>query len=115
MIEIVETKPPEKAVTPRHGVPEVFWPYFGNGTPPVPHPSRLWGGGVSFAEHLHRPLTEELWRYLHERLDVEFLFIYGPFDEIKTVGRLAGSCDIYLNIAGDVTDIIYFPRHRSRS
>lgn len=65
---------------------------------------RHWGGAVSFAHHLGKPLSDHLWQDLTERFDVQRIRIYGPNAE-RWCDAPPSIAYITLDDAGNVTDI----------
>lgn len=68
-----------------------------------------WEGPISFKSHLGKPLTKELWVDLAQRLNREYISVYGPgFGEQKTIGILGGGrwARIYLDDQFMVEDIL---------
>ena len=67
------------------------------------------GGGVSFARHLGKLLSPELWEDLYERLGMISLRVYGPSDSEWADGRFQFHADVYLDEGGFVRDVCWHP------
>lgn len=90
-------------------IPIEFGPQLGDCRNPIEPQKTHWGGAVSFKSHLGKPLTKELWVDLAQRLDCEYISVYGPgFGEQKTIGILGGGrwTEIYLDDQFMVEDIL---------
>jgi hypothetical protein len=72
------------------------------------------GGGLSFKQHLNKPLSESLWQDLRHCLDVDHICVYGPNDPQWTMGWGAGHATITLNEDGTVDDIYLVPHQQRR-
>lgn len=65
-----------------------------------------WGGGISFAEHLGKPLSQKLWMDLWFRLGITGLWVV-KWDE--AVWCISHSCIVRLDKNELVEDIRYCP------
>lgn len=70
------------------------------------------GGGVSFIEHIGKPLTDRLWVDLVYRMHVERLRIYRPHEGRWMDGQGDGACVISLDEDDLVRDIYFVPHKR---
>jgi len=84
-----------------------FTPHMGNNLVGIRTLIRR-GGAVSFAKHLGRPLTPELWEDVTERLGAMFVRVYRPNSEEWTDG-CSDTCIIRLDNEGLVRDIEWHP------
>ncbi len=72
------------------------------------------GGAVCFGAHIGRPLTDQLWEDLNDRLCVTNLRIYFPEEDMWMDCVGPGGCTILLTADGIVKDIMYNPRFPRR-
>lgn len=80
---------------------------FGHNNFILPKLEYLLGGGVSFKEHLNKPLTEKLWCDLRYRLKVNLIYVLKYNDEDKRIFSNENCAIIYLDENKNVTDIFF--------
>ena len=93
-------------------IPDKFKPHLGNQHNVIKSDVHR-GGSVSFKKHLNKPLTDELWEDLVERLNITGLRIYHPNDLQWSLGWPPPSADLELNEDDQVTDITFYPVQRT--
>lgn len=86
--------------------------FYGFNSIRIPNFGMKWGGGVSFKEHLGKPLSPRLWKDLTMRIQAEWIQIYRPNDTIPCVATSYGQVNIHLDDEGNVKDIYYTPHWR---
>lgn len=89
--------------------PMAWQRFFGNNHEWMDPPKIVWGGGVSFKEHLGKPLSQELWTDLRHRMKMRRCRIYRPGVGEWTDGQLSHSAIIHLDEADLVADIHWYP------
>lgn len=87
-------------------------PFYGYNRFEIPNFEIKWGGGVSFKDHIGKPLSDRLWKDVTMRLQAKYIQIYQPNDGIPCVATSEGQCDIYLDEDGLVSDIYFTPYRR---
>jgi hypothetical protein len=83
--------------------------FMGDNRRDIETPTRRFGGAVSFASHLGKPLSRELWQDLMFRLQVRQLCVIRPNDEVKTVAPLVRAAFVQVDEQMNVTDVEYWP------
>jgi hypothetical protein len=90
--------------------PPMDWDkYMGNNHEKIPRSHCFKFGGVSFKEHLGKPLSEKLWEDLTGRLQINSLCIYKPGDGVWYIDWGSGHASIDIDENGLVKDIDYSP------
>lgn len=92
-----------------HPIPDKFKPHVGNNHLRLPAPKWKRGGGVSFTRHINKPLSNELWEDLVDRMHIMGMNIVCHNCSEWTIGRGDGWVSIYLNEDYTVNDIYYHP------
>lgn len=88
-------------------------PYFGNNNVSIQKPDVFAFGSVSFAKHIGRELSQELWEDLIHRMCIKGLCIYKPNDTRWCIGWGGGHCIICLDNEDKVKDVEYQPKFHS--
>lgn len=89
---------------------EVNWDRFrGNNHHRVKPTNCVYGGAVDFAEHVGKPLSNDLWADLFHRLCIRGLCVYGHGDAQWTIGWGPGHCCIQLDEKDCVRNVDFNP------
>ena len=98
---------------PRFELTKANWmSYYGNNCIQIEKPKVWAGGGVSFTEHIGKPLSQRLWEDLMHRLLITGLCIYKPDSVIWTTDWMGGHCCLFLDANENVKHIYYIPVQR---
>ena len=92
-----------------HGITEGWDRFRGNNHESIECPKLTFGGSVSFARHLGKPLSLELWVDLIHRLQASGLCVYAHNQSQWTIGWGPGHCCVQLDEKWNVWDVDFVP------
>ena len=103
-IEAEKEKAELAAKPKRAGYADKWQPHLGNNHYFIKHDCKR-GGGINFREHLDKPLSDQLYVDLVERLQVRMMRVYEPGMAQWCDGLIVRCAIIQLNKDKNVTDI----------
>ena len=99
-IQILSSRPPQPGDNPAQ------WAYFMGDNHNTIYCAWRKGGSISFARHLGKPLSQELWDDLIFRLGISKLRVY-KHNQGGWTDSVSGLCRVYLDSNSDVMDICW--------